>query len=66
MKKAKPKKRKTLTQDQKRQFAQDIINGKMLKQAMADWNISSVYGYQIFNELLKWEAKWKYKELENG
>jgi hypothetical protein len=63
LRKKRKKKRKTLNNDEKKEFAQQIINGRMIKQVIADFDISIVYGYQIFNEMLKWQAEWKYKEI---
>lgn len=56
------KRKKVLTADEKKAFAQAIIGGKMVKQVIAEFDISPVYGYQIFNELLEWKAEWKNKE----
>lgn len=59
MRKKKRKKKKFLTNDEKKAFAQAIINGKMVKQVIAEFDISVIYGYKIFNELLEWKAEWK-------
>lgn len=63
MKKKRRKFKKTLNDKEKKAFAQAMIDGKMLKQLIFEFNISIVYGYQIFNELLEWKAEWKYKEI---
>lgn len=58
----KKRKKKSLTDIEMRAFAQSMIDGKMLKQAAADFNISEGYAYTIFNQLLTWKAEWKHKE----
>lgn len=63
--KKKVKKHKTLNENEKKDFAKSIIDGKMIKQAAANFEISVPYAYLIFNQLLEWKAEWKYKELEN-
>lgn len=64
--KKKVKKHKTLNENEKKEFAKIVIEGKLLKQAAAEFGISIGYAYLIFNQLLVWKAEWKYKELENG
>ncbi len=59
MKRKKP--RKKLNDEEKIAFAKAIINGKMVKQVIAEFDISVVYGYQIFYEFLEWKAEWKRK-----
>lgn len=62
MKKKKNKTRKFLNDDEKKNFAQQLIDGKMIKQIIAEHNISLPYGYQIFRELLEWKMEWKHKQ----
>jgi len=57
------KKIKILNDEEKRAFAQKLIDGKMIKQLIAEYDISEPYGYQIFRELLEWKIEWKMKEI---
>lgn len=63
MKQAKIIKR-TLTYDERKSIAEQIKNGKMVKQVAADWQIKLSYAYAIFDEFLEWKADWKHKEHE--
>lgn len=53
------KKRTFLTEAEKKEFAQKLIDGRMIKQTAADFNVSISYGYQIFRELLDYKIQWK-------
>lgn len=64
MKKKKNKKRTFLNEEEKKSFAQHLINGRMIKQVVAEYNVSIPYGYQIFRELLEWKMEWKHKETD--
>jgi hypothetical protein len=69
MKRAKTIKR-TLTYEERKSVAEEIKNGRMIKQVAAKWNINLTYAYLIFNEFLEWKAEWKHKihneEMANG
>lgn len=62
--KLKNKKRKFLSDYEKRNFAQELIDGKMIKQLIAKYQISAPYGYQIFRELLEYRVHWRLKDLK--
>lgn len=53
------KKRIFLTETEKKEFAQHLVNGRMIKQVVTEYNISLPYGYQIFRELLQYKMEWK-------
>ncbi len=59
VRKKKRKKIKILNDEEKRAFAQKLIDGKMIKQLIAEYEISLPYGYQIFRELLNYKIEWK-------
>jgi len=59
--KRKYKKATSLTEAQKLEFAQKLVDGKMIKQAVADYNISISQGYMIAKELVEWKVDWKLK-----
>lgn len=59
--KKKNKKRTFLNEQEKKEFAQHLIDGRMIKQVAAEYSISIPYGYQIFRELLEWKMEWKLK-----
>ncbi len=63
-----PKVKRTLTYEERQSVAEQIVNGKMIKQVAADWQINLSYAYQIFNEFLEWKAEWKHRnqEIING
>ena len=56
------KKRNFLTDTEKKEFAQQLINGRMIKQLAAEYNVSIPHGYQISREMLVWKMEWKHKE----
>jgi len=58
------KKIKILSDDEKKAFAQKLIDGKMIKQLIAEYDISAPYGYQIFRELLEYKIEWKMRNSE--
>lgn len=54
--------KRTLTYEERKAIAQDILeNGLMLKQVAAKWSINLGYAYQIFYEFLEWRVGWKHK-----
>ena len=63
-----PKVKRKLTYEERQSVAEQIVNGKMIKQVAADWQINLSYAYQIFNEFLEWKAEWKHRnqEIING
>lgn len=61
MRKRKYKKRKILNEEEKKEFAQKLIDGRMIKQLLAEYEVSAPYGYQILHELLEWKLEWKMK-----
>lgn len=60
--------KRTLTYEERKSIAEQIINGKMVKQVAADWQIPISYAYSIFSEFLEWRAEWKHRnqEMING
>ena len=54
-----------LNDDKKKEFAQQFLNGKMIKQLISDYDISINYGYGIIRELLEWKLEWRNKEILN-
>ncbi len=61
--KKKRKPYKILSEDQRKAFAQDFLNGGMLKQLVNTYEISLDNGYKIIKELLEWKLEWKNKEI---
>lgn len=53
------KRRKLLEETERRDFAKQLINGRMIKQVAAEYNVSASYGYQIFREFLNFKIEWK-------
>lgn len=60
------KKRIFLSDTEKREFAQELKDGKMIKQLIAKYNISLPYGYQIFRELLEYKMEWKHEHSKSS
>lgn len=61
--KKKRKDYKNLSDDQRKAFAQDFLNGGMIKQLVNTYDISLDNGYKIIKELLEWKLEWKNKEM---
>lgn len=55
--------KRTLNYEERKNVAQDILNGLMIKQAANKWSIPVAYAYQIFYEFLEWKAEWKHKGI---
>lgn len=61
-KKTGSKKTRTLNFDERKNVAENIKAGLMVKQAAAKWQITEAYAYSIFYEFLEWKAEWRIKE----
>ena len=59
------KKKVILDHEQKRQLAKQIVSGRMVKQAAADWNISLWQCYDIVNEYTILTRTEKFPDVTN-
>lgn len=58
----KRKNKKGLPDDERKQMANDMFNGLMVKQAAGKYGTNIEYAYQVFYEFLEWKVEWKMKE----
>lgn len=51
-----------LNEDERKAIAENIREGKHVKQVAANWQVSSEYVYKCVNEFLEWKLEWRMKE----
>ena len=62
MNKKKRKSARKLNEAEKLELATKVMQGKMLKQVAAEFNIHYSTALMVVNELLEWKLEWRIKQ----